>query len=322
MALSFVAGQMLNANLWRGTANLGFQTNLLYLDVVNGRIGVNTSTPSVALEVNGNAKVNTITTNAVTSTNSLTLSTASAGNITLTPNTTGLVTIGGTYGIVIPTGNSAQRPTGTPVTGTLRLNTGLDQLEIWDGSAWLTGGSSGGGNVTVYDQQITPDGVANSFTLTYGNGTSTSASLLVSINGVAQLPTTAYSASGNTITFTEIPGTSDIIDIRYLAATVPPGALYNTTGNSAIHVYDTGSITFVTNSANVVSITTAGVVDISAATALKLPVYTVAQAANIATPVAGEVIYVSNGDTGNPCLAVYNGTSWKRVSLGANISAT
>lgn len=36
----------------------------------------------------------------------------------------------------------------------------------------------------------------------------------------------------------------------------------------------------------------------------------------------GDIAYCSNGDSGNPCLAVYNGTNWRRVALGAAISAT
>lgn len=37
---------------------------------------------------------------------------------------------------------------------------------------------------------------------------------------------------------------------------------------------------------------------------------------------AGDVAYCSNGDAGSPCLAVFDGTDWLRVSLGAAISAT
>ena len=36
----------------------------------------------------------------------------------------------------------------------------------------------------------------------------------------------------------------------------------------------------------------------------------------------GRVIYVSNGDGGNPCLAVDNGTNWVRVNLGSAVSAS
>lgn len=35
----------------------------------------------------------------------------------------------------------------------------------------------------------------------------------------------------------------------------------------------------------------------------------------------GGVAYCTNGDSGSPCLAVSNGLAWKRVALGATISA-
>jgi hypothetical protein len=60
----------------------------------------------------------------------------------------------------------------------------------------------------------------------------------------------------------------------------------------------------------------------TAISALALPNYTVAESANIAAPQTGQLIYATNGDSGNPCLAVYSSGAWKRIALGANISAT
>lgn len=36
----------------------------------------------------------------------------------------------------------------------------------------------------------------------------------------------------------------------------------------------------------------------------------------------GDVAYCSDGDTGSPCLAVYNGTDWLRISLGSAIASS
>ena len=36
----------------------------------------------------------------------------------------------------------------------------------------------------------------------------------------------------------------------------------------------------------------------------------------------GAVAYISDGDAGSPCLGVYNGSSWKRIALGSDISST
>jgi len=38
--------------------------------------------------------------------------------------------------------------------------------------------------------------------------------------------------------------------------------------------------------------------------------------AGTASPSAGDVVYLTDGDAGNPCLAVYNGSQWRTVRLG------
>lgn len=48
-----VAGEQLKNNLTRSGVNLSFDTDLLYLDVINGRIGIKTVTPDVQLDVQG-----------------------------------------------------------------------------------------------------------------------------------------------------------------------------------------------------------------------------------------------------------------------------
>ena len=39
-------------------------------------------------------------------------------------------------------------------------------------------------------------------------------------------------------------------------------------------------------------------------------------------PVEGACIYSSNGNSGNPCLATYDGTNWRRIAFGSALSAT
>lgn len=41
---------------------------------------------------------------------------------------------------------------------------------------------------------------------------------------------------------------------------------------------------------------------------------------NAVTAQEGDVAYCSNGDGGSKCLAVYTGSAWKRIALGATIS--
>jgi hypothetical protein len=56
MSIQRIPGQMLESNLTRST-DLAFQTNLLYLDVSNQRVGIKTAAPgNFALDVNGTAR--------------------------------------------------------------------------------------------------------------------------------------------------------------------------------------------------------------------------------------------------------------------------
>ena len=48
--------------------------------------------------------------------------------------------------------------------------------------------------------------------------------------------------------------------------------------------------------------------------------YTVATLPSNGT--AGRIVYVTDGDGGNPCMAVDNGTNWVRVNLGSAVSST
>jgi len=311
MGISFVAGQMLNSNLTRDS-NLAFNTNTLYINYSGNSVGIGTTTPGATLEVAGNVLANNI----------IAANNVVSGNLVISSNIIGTnngstVTFSGTGGIAIPYGNTAQRPS-PAVTGTIRLNTGLDQLEIWDGSAWIAG-SGGSANTTITDQQFTGDGTTTTFTL---SETASQSSILVSINGVGQLPGVAYTVTGNSLTFTQAPVVSDAIDVRFLSAALSHETIYNTYGNAVVRTYDTPQIALSINSANALVIGSTTVVDISGAASLKLPTYTVAQAANIATPAAGEIIYVSNGDSGVPCLAVYSSGAWKRISLGGTITAS
>ena len=56
MAIGRISGSMLKSNLTRNGVDLAFETNILYLDVTNSRVGIGTSSPETALHVNGTTK--------------------------------------------------------------------------------------------------------------------------------------------------------------------------------------------------------------------------------------------------------------------------
>lgn len=55
---------------------------------------------------------------------------------------------------------------------------------------------------------------------------------------------------------------------------------------------------------------------------LRLQIMTTDQLENLGSIVEGDCAYCSDGDAGDPCLAVYDGTSWLRIALGTAISTT
>jgi hypothetical protein len=124
---------------------------------------------------------------------------------------TGVFIIEGTTGFVIPVGNTAQR-SGSPDTGLTRYNSETGLLEIYDGSDWESMGDYAA-TVDSFDG----DNSTTAFTM---SGSSTTDGTIVDINGVVQLPTTAYSVSGNVITFTQAPASGDKITTRLLVSLV------------------------------------------------------------------------------------------------------
>ena len=140
--------------------------------------------------------------------NGQSITSVSNGDIDIAPNGTGKTTITSTTGLVIPTGTTAQR-SGSPGTGELRFNSDNTKLEIYDGSGWtnIKAGSD------IASDSDSGDGSTVAFTISRA---STTAATIVMLNGVVQVPTTAYAVSGTTLTFTEAPASGDVIDIRLL----------------------------------------------------------------------------------------------------------
>jgi hypothetical protein len=139
-----------------------------------------------------------------------------------------------TTSIIVPVGNTAQRPSvGTSVVGMTRFNTTTNNLEFYDGTNWTGSGSA---FTVITADSFSGDGSTVAYTLSQNT---TSAGLLVMVNGIVQLPTTSYNASGNTLTFTEAPQTGDVIDARVISTTSSVSSLG--TGDTSITLTDTGS---------------------------------------------------------------------------------
>ena len=200
MAIGRISGAMLKSNLERQGTDLAFETNLLYLDVANNRIGINTSTPTTSLQadnitisgsairsVSGSLDLGTNVSNITIGggTADYVLSTDGAGNLTwsalsgLAGSGSGLT--GMDLNLATPTDSSlTQYGAINSWTSTTKITNSIDDLNElatnvinttavintdFTGSP-LTGGA--GMSVTL---GITADGNANQYVIDWGDGT-------------------------------------------------------------------------------------------------------------------------------------------------------
>ena len=189
MAVGRISGPLLKSNLIRNGIDLAFETDLLYLDVNNNRIGINTATPQHELDVSGTIR----STNAV-------LDKLTAGNIVIENNditsTTGTVNLGTADTVVFQnklivdsfeindntirtTDSNANLELGTSGTGSIELlaNTNVS------GNLHATGNISADGNIVLgdadtdsidFNAEIASNIIPNASN-TYNLGTSTKA---------------------------------------------------------------------------------------------------------------------------------------------------
>jgi hypothetical protein len=149
--------------------------------------------------------------------------------------------VNSTDSMIVPVGTNAQRPSsagGTDVIGMFRYNSTVSALEVYDGDEWSQITTQ---FTVITSEQFNGDDVTTLFTL---GGASSTAATIVSINGVIQIPTVAYSVTDDELTFTEAPATGDLIDVRRLATTSivtgiasVNGYMQVQTDNNGVYIY-------------------------------------------------------------------------------------
>jgi len=218
-----------------------------------------------------------------------------------------------TDSLLLPVGSTAQRPSGagfSDVTGMFRYSTTTGAIEWYTGSAWQSASTQ---FTLISDDQFNGDGTTVAFTM---GAASTTSAAIVSINGVIQIPTLAYSCSGTTITFTEAPASGDVIDVRRLVTTQTITSIASTNGymqfvtdNNGAYVYtgtsgsaattywDTAGakVSALANTA-VASANTATTIDTMATGTYRSAKYVI-QATNGANYQVMEALLISNGTT-------------------------
>ena len=191
------------------------------IDSSGAAITVNQASADLDFVVEGNGDANLFRTDAGSDTVLISTATATTG---------ATLKVDGTDSILIPVGTTAQRP--TAATGMIRFNTTLDSFEFYDSNSWTTAGAD---FTVIATQTFNGDNSTVAFTLSEAQ---TTASCIVSINGVVQLPTTAYAVSGTTLTFTEAPLSGDVIEVRKITTTSTITYIANASVTASIEALD------------------------------------------------------------------------------------
>lgn len=106
----------------------------------------------------------------------------------------------GSTAVQIPIGDGTDRPD-APVFGMIRFNTDLGFCEFYNGTIWQSFGTGGAVNYTV--DSFVGDGFTVNYTMTVAPADDQQVQVFV--GSIYQEPTTAYTVSGTTLTFTSAP---------------------------------------------------------------------------------------------------------------------
>ena len=273
-----------------GKANLGnIRISGNDITSVDTSLTINSAAANVSVKFSGTA-ANLMVLDAPTNTVNIGTGTAVTG---------AKLQIASTDSILVPVGNTTQRPTG--VTGMLRFNTALNQLEMYNNTTWAGAGSV---FTVITADEFVGNGVQTNFTL---SANSTTAATIVAINGVMQIPTTAYSVSGNVLTFTEAPAVSDYVDARGLTSTTTVTGISNATNTAVIAAVEGAAQVDITGNLVPISNVT---YDLGSSTRYWNNLY-----------LAGNTIFLGSlqlKDIGGNTFAVYtdNGTTAANLSVG------
>ena len=155
--------------------------------------------------------------------------------------------INSTDSIMLPVGTNAERPGssgGADTAGMFRYTSTGNTIEWYNGTEWKSATSD---FTVIADEQFTGDGIEDTFTLSSDQTTN---SCIISINGVIQIPTLAYSVSVRTLTFTEAPGDGDVIDVRKITTTATVLGLEDASGYNTVDVITGTGVVFATGTSS------------------------------------------------------------------------
>jgi hypothetical protein len=329
MALGRISGPLLKSNLLRNGVDLAFETNLLYLDVTNRRVGINTSTPSNDLQVNGTARVTILnvsgtatlgtisfTSNSITSTSNQINISASGANPVVYQGTLQVGNLQMTSNTISATGVNQNIVFNTTGTGAVTVNSNLTV----NGNLNTQGNMQVSGNVTVAGTVQIGDQTTDTVAFTAGVNSNILPSTTNTYNlGSASLQWNNVYANNLTL------GTFTATNLSTANLTFNNGVITNTVTNQDISFVTngTGGINignFRINSNNILNTVPNAVSNFSQTTSSSTFTATIANSGPITftASVSGNVLTVSSAPSGGT-LAVGQCISGGSIPAGTYI---
>ena len=336
--LGRISGPLLKSNLIRDGVDLAFETNLLYLDVTNKRIGVNNSSPTTDLDVNGTIRTTTInvnnqlnvgdlhiTGNTITSDTTINFA-ATAGQATVYHSKLQIDDLqisGNTISTTVSNSPIELLPDGT---GTVNIvaNTNITGNLNVTGDIAATGNVTIGGNITIGDS-LTDDIFINA---------SIKSDLIPETDNTYDLGSTnfrwrAIYVNNLYTTAVNLP-TLDVGNIKFLnnEITTTPGTDLYIDGNGAggvrlgnFRIVDNTITNVIANAVSQIAQTGIGYFKIEGTNGFVPPVGNNAQRPSILGGYASIPVGMTRYNTESKALEIWDGTSWASPA-GASGSIT
>ena len=297
MAVGRISGPLLKANLIRNGVDLAFETDLLYLDVNNTRIGIKTSNPQYALDVNGTTR----------STDIITTGTAFIGDVRISGNTIqtvdnvlNLTTVGTDKVVALKTFEIDDLRFDTIVISTTVSNANLDIIPNGTGEVDIQANTNITGNLDVNGNVTATGDVTVGGNVQLGDETTDTISIIAGITSDIKPATTAtYNLGTPTQRWNSVHTSSAYID----DIQIDTGIIQNTVSNANLELRTNGSGAIIiddfiiknnqiqTASSDITLTPGSGIVDINSTGSIRIPAGTTAQRPSV--PAVGMIRYTT-----------------------------
>lgn len=245
MAVSRIPGPALFDNLTRNGVDISVETDLLYIDVNNKRIGINRNIPVVALDINGSVlfnntlKIQGATVSTEITNENIALQPNGTGKVTISTLTAGRVLYAGSGGSIIDSANLSFDGINLTVSGITLTGSATANLGNISVSGNTIGSSNTNGNIN-----LTPNGTGNVII-----STSTANRVFYSGTNKELITNANLTFTGTQLTVT---GTANVTTLNAgnIQASGNTVTSSNTNGNITLSPNGTGNVILNTSTAN------------------------------------------------------------------------